>query len=185
MISGSIELELEITNRLGTLYIKHHDWLKSVAYNLSKNHEVSDDLVQELYVYLGEKKNPKLFFLDSFNLKYCHAFLSSRYLNLVKREGKNVYVERWRDTSEEEYNLEWDNELERFEEDVKRELQRLSTTSMWSSAKLFEMYQFSDKTMEELSDDIGISKSTTFLNVKKIKEHLKKTIKKPKNERNK
>jgi len=180
MISGSLELEVEITNRLGTLYTKHHDWLKSVAYNISKNHEVSSDLVQELYLYLAEKQNPKLFFLDSFNLKYCYAFLTSRYLNLVKRENKNVYVTKWRDVEQDVYNDTWDNELYRFETDVKEELKRLQNTSMWSSAKLFELYQFSDKTMEELSTDIGISKSTTFLNVKKVKEHLKKTIKKPK-----
>ena len=53
---------------------------------------------------------------------------------------------------------------------------------MWSSAKLYEMYQFSDKTMEQLSNDINISKSTTFLNVKKIKQHLQQTITKPKKE---
>jgi hypothetical protein len=41
------------------------------------------------------------------------------------------------------------------------------------------MYQFSDKTMEELSTDVGISKSTTFLNVKKIKQHLQEVIKRP------
>ena len=50
---------------------------------------------------------------------------------------------------------------------------------MWSSAKLYELYQFSDKTMDELSNEVGISKSTTFLNVKKIKQHLRKTIKNP------
>ena len=41
------------------------------------------------------------------------------------------------------------------------------------------MYQFSDKTMEELSKDIGISKSTTFMSVKKIKLHLQNVINKP------
>ena len=50
---------------------------------------------------------------------------------------------------------------------------------MWSSAKIYELYTFGDKTMEKLSDEIGISKSTTFLNVKKIKKHLKDNIKNP------
>jgi predicted DNA-binding protein YlxM (UPF0122 family) len=41
------------------------------------------------------------------------------------------------------------------------------------------MYSFADITMEELSNKIGISKSTTFLNIKKIKEHLKNKLQNP------
>ena len=66
MNSGS--LEVQIQTRLGVLFTKHNDWLQAVLYNLSNNKAVSQDLVQDLYVYLGEKKNPKLFFQDSFNL---------------------------------------------------------------------------------------------------------------------
>ena len=65
---------------------------------------------------------------------------------------------------------------------IKQELDRLSKTRMWSSSKLYELYAFSDVTMEELSKKIGISKSTTFLNIKKIKEHLKQVIENPFNE---
>ena len=50
---------------------------------------------------------------------------------------------------------------------------------MWSSAKLYELYAFSDLTMEELSSEVGISKSTTFLNIKKIKLYLKDKIDNP------
>ena len=59
------------------------------------------------------------------------------------------------------------------------ELKRLEQTKMWSSAKLYEMYAFTDITMDELSKKIGISKSTTFLNIKKIKEHIKQLIDNP------
>tara|TARA_R110000772_G_scaffold2435_5_gene8687 strand:+ start:354 stop:908 length:555 start_codon:yes stop_codon:yes gene_type:complete len=179
MISDSLELQLNVSKRLEVLYRKHHDWLRSVSYNLCKDSDISDDLIQELYLYLGEKQNPKLFFLDSFNLKYCHMFLSSRWTNLIKRESKNSYPDKFKDSEDTPYDEEWDNELQRFEEDVKQEINRLKTTSMWSSAQLYEMYQFSDKTMEELSNDIKISKSTTFLNVKKIKQHLQEVITKP------
>jgi hypothetical protein len=41
------------------------------------------------------------------------------------------------------------------------------------------MYFFSDKTLEGLSNDVGISKSTTFLHVKKIKKHIRATIPNP------
>ena len=38
---------------------------------------------------------------------------------------------------------------------------------MWTSAKLYELYAYSDLTMDELSKKIGISKST---NVSQYKE---------------
>ena len=41
------------------------------------------------------------------------------------------------------------------------------------------MYAFCNVTMDELSNNIGISKSTTFLNIKKIKQHLKSKIDNP------
>jgi hypothetical protein len=37
----------------------------------------------------------------------------------------------------------------------------------------------SDKTLDEVASDIGISKSTTFLAVKKIRKHLKSVIENP------
>jgi DNA-directed RNA polymerase specialized sigma subunit len=92
---------------------------------------------------------------------------------LVKRENKKVYPTKWRDEEDIPYDINSDiNNQELFDE-IKEELKELQGTPMWSSAKIYELYTFSDKTMEELSEDIGISKSTTFLNVKKIKQHLK------------
>lgn len=171
MHSGS--LEVEIQTRLGVLFTKHDDWLQAVSYNLANNKSVSEDLVQDLYLYLAEKKNPKLFFQDSFNLLYCHNFLRSRWINLIKRENKKVYPQKWRDEEDVIYDKEGDINNQELFDAIKEEIKKLQGTPMWSSAKIYELYTFSDKTMEELSKDIGISKSTTFLNVKKIKQHLK------------
>ena len=55
----------------------------------------------------------------------------------------------------------------------------MKTTRLWPSAKIYELYAFSDLTMEQLSDNIDVSKSTVFLNIKKIKLHLKELIDNP------
>jgi predicted DNA-binding protein YlxM (UPF0122 family) len=75
--------------------------------------------------------------------------------------------------------MESDNKLHNAYDTILEELDRLKQTKMWSSAKLYEMYAFTDITMEELSKKINISKSTTFLNIRKIKEHLKELIQNP------
>ena len=169
----------EKTQRLDVLYRKHHSWLTSVAYNLCKNIDTANDLVGELYIYLSEKDNPKLYYLDSFNLKYCKLFLSSRFINKVNRDKKMVLTESFKDNLDTEYDVEGDTRLENSWNELLGELDVLKTSPMWSSAKLYELYQFENMTMEELSKKIGISKSTTFLNIKRVREHLKKNINNP------
>ena len=122
MYSGS--LELEIQTRLGVLFTKHDDWLQAVSYNLANNKSVSQDLVQDLYLYLAEKKNPKLFFQDSFNLLYCHNFLRSRWINLVKRENKKVYPQKWRDAEDIPYDTESDKNNQELFELIKEEIKQ-------------------------------------------------------------
>ena len=50
---------------------------------------------------------------------------------------------------------------------------------MWASSKIFQLYWMSDKTLDEVAKDIKISKSTTFLAVRKIRTYLKEVIKNP------
>ena len=172
-------LQKEIQKRLGVLYEKHHSWLIACSYNLCKDKVDSEDMVGELYLYLAEKQNEFLFYKDSFNLKYCHLFLSSRFLNKKKRDKKIVYTTTFSEELDDEYDYEGDHRLEETWGTLKEELEELKKSRMWSSAKLYEMYQFSDMTMEELSKEIGISKSTTFLNIRKIKMHLKDKLNNP------
>ena len=73
------------------------------------------------------------------------------------------------------YDEELDMKIQTCYDGVVDEIQRLQGTSKWASARLAELYFFSDTkiTLDKLSKNIGISKSTTFLNVRKIKQHLK------------
>jgi DNA-directed RNA polymerase specialized sigma subunit len=44
---------------------------------------------------------------------------------------------------------------------------------------IYEIYWTSEDTLQEVADKIGISKSTTFIAIKKIRKHLKGLIKNP------
>ena len=176
MISGSIEnYRTETTKRLGVHCITNITrWLMACAYNKSKDIKVSEDLVQDLFLYLGEKNNPKIYYRDSFNLLYCHQFLSSRYINYIKRQNKLSYIDDKVDGEDKQYDTEFDLLLENSYDEIKKELETLSKTKMWSSSKLFELYAFSDMTMDELSKKIGISQRVQFfLNIKKDKKTFK------------
>jgi DNA-directed RNA polymerase specialized sigma subunit len=80
---------------------------------------------------------------------------------------------------DEEYDIGYDESIEEAHKEVIDELKRLERTKMWAPAKIFQLYMMSDKTLDEVAGAIGISKSTTFLSVKKIRQHLKEQIQNP------
>lgn len=180
-LSGS--MQTECTKRLETLYNKHHQWLGAVAYNISKNQSVVEDLVSDLYLYLSEKCSPKLWYEDSFNLQYCRQFMQSRFINSVKRNSKiqNNPQPTKEDLNivDEVYDEERDRRIDEAYDEVKQNLEIMKRSKGWSAAMIYEHYWFSDKTLDEVSKEIGISKSTVFLSTKKVKQKLKNNIQNP------
>lgn len=177
-ISGS--MYTECNKRLETLYKNHNIWLLQVAFNICKDKTVAEDLVGDLYQYLGEKCNTAIFWGESYNLQYCRSYLSSRFINIIKRSKKVVpTAEINNNISDTVYDYERDMKIDKAMDEVKENLEMMKRKKGWSSAMIYEHYWFSEKTLDEVSKDIGISKSTTFLAVKKTKETLKKNIKNP------
>jgi DNA-directed RNA polymerase specialized sigma24 family protein len=182
-VTGSIAIECE--RRLSNLFVESHNWLLSVSLQLTKNRELSEDLVCELYEYLHLKQNPKLWWGDnSYNLGYCSKFLKHRFFNKAKKLNKVFHTDNPIDSNEPEipYDEDRDRKMAEAYDEIIRELKRLEGTRMCPQSKLFQIYWFSDKTLDEVSKDIKISKSTTFLAVKKIRKYLESVIENPFNE---
>ena len=177
--------QLENQKRLDFLYRNHHSWLMSCSFNISRNVEISEDLVSDLYLYLAEKCSPKLWFLESFNLLYCHSFLKTRYINKIKINNRFNPISDTYDVEDTPYDRDFDENMETAYKEIITQFSELQKTPLWASAKLAEMYYLNPKnTFDSLATEIGISKSTVFLNVRKIKNHLQETITSPfKNEK--
>ena len=174
------KIQTENNKRLDILFRKSHNWLSAVAFNLSKDKEVADELVGELYLYLAEKCNPALWYLDSFNLMYAHAFLNSRFLNRIKAAKRNVPLSDSYDEVEEEYNVDADEKVEDVYNKMVDELKRLERTRLWAPSKIYQLYAFDkEMTFEKLASELKLSKSTVYLNCKKIKKHLKDNLDNP------
>lgn len=178
-VTASINLECE--RRLTNLYKESHQWLLQVALNVTKNTENAEDIVGELYEYLHTKKNIKLFWGDnSYNLLYCSKFIKHRFINKTKKLNRTLLVEEISDTEADiPYDEEMDLSIQKAFDDVMNELKQLEKTKMWPQSKIFQLYWCSDKTLDEVAKDIKISKSTTFLAVKKIRKYLKEVIQNP------
>jgi SpoVK/Ycf46/Vps4 family AAA+-type ATPase len=182
--SGSLEW-CECQKRVDGLYRESHIWLVREAKKLTKHTEEAEALVSDLYLYLIEKCNPKIFYsTNTYNLFYCNKFLYSRWMNKVKILNRTTLVENPKeDVIEMPYDWECDERIQRTHEQVMGELKALERTRMWPASKIFQLYFDSDDTMEEISQKIGISKSTTFLAIKKIRSYLKEVINNPFNEK--
>jgi hypothetical protein len=101
-------------------------------------------------------------------------------MNKVKKLNRTTLVEQMPDREEdEEYDIEYDLRLQQAHEEVVRELKKLEVTRMWPQGRIFELYWMSDKTLDTVAKDIKISKSTTFLAVKKVRKYLKEVIDNP------
>jgi DNA-directed RNA polymerase specialized sigma24 family protein len=174
------KIQSENNKRLDILFRKSHGWLSAVAFNLAKDKEVADELVGELYLYLAEKCNPALWYLDSFNLMYAHAFLNSRFLNRIKAAKRNVPLSDSYDEVENEYDVDADEKVEDVYNKMVDELKRLERTKLWAPSKIYQMYAFDkEMTFEKLASELKLSKSTVYLNCKKIKKHLKDNLDNP------
>jgi len=173
----------EIRSRIEVLYKEHGTWLIQSATNITKNREEAEDLVGDLYIYLLEKGTPKIYYKNSINALYCYRFLQTRWVNkVVKRDKVRISGDTYHPKYEpidEVYSSEEDDEIMKAFDSVQEELQRLSRTRDFAKSRLFEMYYNSDDTMVEVAKKIGICKSTTFISIKKIREHLKQTCPNP------
>jgi DNA-directed RNA polymerase specialized sigma subunit len=112
---------------------------------------------------------------------YAYAFIKSRFLNKVKRDKKITYQpDTESDMPDSEYDLDSDERIDTAYNQVIDELKNMERTKLWPASRLAQLYFFNDKmTLEKLSAEIKICKSTSFTNIKKAKKHLRETINNP------
>lgn len=178
-ITGS--LQEQCNQRLTNLYNQHHVWLLKCSYNICKSFVESEELCSDLYLYLAKECREKIWYSNSYNLIYCQRFLHHRWLNRVGKLKRYQYRGDMMvyDTHSEEYNVDRDNDVMEAYDKVMQELKNLQTTRLWPQARLYELYWMSDKTLNKVASDIGISKSTTFLSIKRIRKHMQEVINNP------
>ena len=178
-VTGS--MQEQCNQRLTNLYRESHTWLLKASYNICKSFEESEELTSDLYVYLAKDCRQKLWWGNSYNLIYCQKFLRHRWYNRAGKLKRYHYESdiMVMDKADTPYDEQRDIEIMKAYDNVISELKSLQITRLWPAARLYEMYWMSEDTLNEVAKKIGISKSTTFLAIKKIRNHMSETIKNP------
>lgn len=176
-----MDLQKENKRRLDNLCRQSHKWLIGAGFKIAKNLDTANELVCELYLYLAERINPAIWYGDdTFNLLYCQAFLRTRNINRIKANNRFSTINESLEIVDTPYDEEFDERLESTYKELRDELDRLEKTPKWASARIYQLYQFNDEmTLDKLAKEIGLSKSTVFLNTKRVKKHLKEVLDNP------
>jgi|13_taG_2_1085334.scaffolds.fasta_scaffold06447_5 DNA-directed RNA polymerase specialized sigma24 family protein len=155
-------------------YNKHKDWIKIVK-SFGCNSSVAEDIVQEMYIqlHLDVQKGLDLWYGEEVNTYYCYKVLRGIYLNIYKKEAKQIKM-----------YLEDINELKQAEElgideveyaKRKGKIDDILNQMFWYDRKVFEICA-SGKSVAKLSRDTNISYYSlynTYTNAKKfIKDQL-------------
>jgi DNA-directed RNA polymerase specialized sigma24 family protein len=170
----------EQTNReiVELVYRNHSKWLLQVAYNFAQDKEASEDLVQELYVYLLEMKDiGKIRYNGTVNLFYLYKILKSKFLNNIKQNNKLNLLpveEDYLEIKTEEYSLDKDEEFEKMLEHTKH---LLESEVFWFDAKLLQVYINEKHSIASLHKATGISKSSIWTSLSKTRTFIKENYK--------
>ncbi len=155
-------------------YNKHKDWINIVK-SFGCNSSVAEDIVQEMYIqlHLDVQKGLDLWYGEEVNTYYCYKVLRGIYLNIYKKEAKQIKM-----------YLEDINELKQAEElgideveyaKRKGKIDDILNQMFWYDRKVFEICA-SGKSVAKLSRDTNISYYSlynTYTNAKKfIKDQL-------------
>lgn len=109
-------MNLENNTRVEVLYTKHYKSLINYANNITKNPEISEELLSQLFLFLLEKKQSKLYYADSFNLSYCQKFIFSKFINYINEKNRFNELNDNFDCEIEEYDLIEDNKVEELKQ---------------------------------------------------------------------
>lgn len=171
----------ELQKRIDVLYRNHYIWLLQCAKNITKHPLEAEDLIGDLMIYLIEKGSKKIFYKDSLNLLYCLRFLQTRWLNKITKYSrlKIKGIPDKFDIEDDIYPIENDDRIMEAFRVIQNEIDRMSKGKDWAKVRLFNLYYQNDDTMQEVANKIGICKSTMFMNVKKVREHLKTVCENP------
>jgi len=139
------------------LFSKYYDWLCNYIYKLSNDYQLSEDLVQDVFVKLWENKNSIIIksSLKNYLFKTCHnQFLQ----HLRKEKVKSDFLDslRW-DILYDVYN---DDDSEAVYESKVNKLYKLINQLPPRCREVFVKAKLEKKKYKEIAEDMNISTKT-------------------------
>lgn len=154
------------------LYVRYSDKLVSYAFSKIQDLSESEDVVQEIFVYLWLNKNSILEF--SSISSYLYKIALNKSLNIFKRDKvREKYVDSFASfLVEPSYDMELENE-----EDI-RELKLMSALKLLPEKMrtIFEMRYFYGYTNQQVAEATGVSVHTVSTQMKRALKAIRQNL---------
>ncbi|WP_062060570.1 RNA polymerase sigma factor [Aquimarina longa] len=150
------------------LFSKYYNWLCNYIFKLSNDYSLSEDIVQETFIYIWEKRDTILITssLKNYLFKSCH----NRFLQHIKKEKVKLHSLdqiQWEtifDTYFDQEN-EYDTNLKKVNALIKKLPPRCK--------EIFIKSKFEKKKYKDIAVELGISIKTVEVQISKALRFLK------------
>ena len=160
-------------NKLIThLYNTQHKWLLACAFNLTKNNDAAEELIQNLYVQLLEMDNlDKIIYQgESLNQYYLYKIIKSLFVKSTKGESTSTITPVIEDTYEGDSFMEDDGGIEHR---VNGYIKEAPEQCAWFDVRLWEVFISEGHSIMSLHKATKISTSTIWSSQQKLKKFVK------------
>lgn len=149
-----------------TLFREHYQGLCRYAYSILKNQEEAEEVVQQLFVKLWEKRHDLEIWKDVKSYLYRSTYNAS--LNELKRKKRHtMYV-----TANQENGFQSDSDTSSkiMSSELEMHIEKAIQTLPTKCAEVFRMSRFNEFSYKEIAEKLDIS-------IKTVENHIGKALK--------
>lgn len=149
-------------------FMPHHRVLYRVAYHLTSNAQDAEDLLQDMYLKLWQKRND----LPDEAMKEAYLVTMIRHLFVDRRRLKHLDVSAELKNEEEPLD-EWSLDRQIDVKDEAKQIEGLIHQLPEKEARIIQMHLVDDRSYEEIEQDTGLSQGNIRIIVMRTKKKLK------------
>ena len=166
-------------NKLIEDFIKNHNsWLYAVCFNLTKDRNDADDLLQETYTRLLELPEAKIeairFGENDLNTYFMYRMIKNYFINQTKSKKESYTdTEVYGNDADNDTNLQFEDDYDALMGKIEGELDSMEKdSSKWFDARLLKVYLEEGHSIDSLAKQTNISRSTIFTSLKRVRTYL-------------
>jgi RNA polymerase sigma factor (sigma-70 family) len=166
-------------NKLIEDFIKNHNsWLYAVCFNLTKDRNDADDLLQETYTRLLSLPDTKIesirFGENDLNTYFVYLMAKNYFINQNKAKKESYTdTEIYGNNADKDTDYAFEEANKLLIDKINEELDSMEKdSSRWFDAKLLKVYLEENHSIDSLAKQTNISRSTIFTSLKRVRTYL-------------
>jgi RNA polymerase sigma-70 factor (ECF subfamily) len=152
-------------------FMPHYKLLYRVAYHLTENAQDAEDLLQDLYLKLWQKRDD----LPDEAMKQAYLVTMIRRLFIDQRRLKRLDTSELKEEASPPDERSLDRQIDA--QDEARQMEELITELPERDGKIIRMHVVEDRSYEEIERDTGLSQGNIRIIVMRTKQKLRQQFK--------